>query len=471
MKKRVFILTLLTCVILISATALAISIADTRQLSATFNNIKIYVDGQLIEPKDALGRPVEPFIVDGSTYLPVRAVSEALGKDVEWDGPNQSVYIGRKPIIPTSLDSGAAQIAIITTGPDYLDNGEAYYSAQEIVKKYGADKVVHLTRSGDWYEKQEEMDNIVASVAAAKTIKALIINQAMPDTIVALDKLSKIRNDVFTVLVNPTDDPPSVVARADLVLSTDEINMGPAMVQQAKKLGAKTFVHLSFPRHMSYDMISERSGLIEENCKKLGLDFVYHTVYDPTGDIGMAGAQQFMLEEIPKLVKEYGKDTAFFCTNCGLQIPLVKAVVDLGAIYPQPCCPSPFHGFPLALGLISETESVFDRFGTENTAAKVVAKTTEILRQKGMLGRLSTWPVPVSMLSTNAAADYAFKWINGEVSQDKLDTKVLQQCLKDYAGVDVYLNTYEYDNWYAGTMVNTAIYDNWLLIREDYITY
>lgn len=61
-----------------------------------YNNIKIYIDGAEIVPKDANGNTVEPFTMNGTTYLPVRAISNAFGKDVEWDGATQSVYIGKK---------------------------------------------------------------------------------------------------------------------------------------------------------------------------------------------------------------------------------------------------------------------------------------------------------------------------------------------------------------------------------------
>ena len=50
-----------------------------------------------IEPADATGKIVEPFIYDGTTYLPVRAVGEAIGKSVTSDGATQSVYLGDKP--------------------------------------------------------------------------------------------------------------------------------------------------------------------------------------------------------------------------------------------------------------------------------------------------------------------------------------------------------------------------------------
>lgn len=67
-----------------------------KNITAFYNGIKIYVDGDRITPKDGNGKIVEPFIYDGTTYLPVRAVSEALGKQVTWDEKSNSVYIGQR---------------------------------------------------------------------------------------------------------------------------------------------------------------------------------------------------------------------------------------------------------------------------------------------------------------------------------------------------------------------------------------
>ena len=67
--------------------------ARTEQLEAYYSNIKICINGTEIQPKDAKGNIVEPFIVDGTTYLPVRAVGESLGKYVSWDGATNTVYI------------------------------------------------------------------------------------------------------------------------------------------------------------------------------------------------------------------------------------------------------------------------------------------------------------------------------------------------------------------------------------------
>ena len=83
--------------LILSMTAPAIASNVSRQITAYYNDIRIYVDGELITPRDVNGNIVEPFVSDGTTYLPVRAVGEAFGKTVEWDGTTQSVFIGLRP--------------------------------------------------------------------------------------------------------------------------------------------------------------------------------------------------------------------------------------------------------------------------------------------------------------------------------------------------------------------------------------
>lgn len=70
--------------------------AYTDYIEAVYNDIKIVVDGQQITPTDGNGKVVEPFISYGTTYLPVRAVANAFGKEVDWDGETNTVTLGAK---------------------------------------------------------------------------------------------------------------------------------------------------------------------------------------------------------------------------------------------------------------------------------------------------------------------------------------------------------------------------------------
>lgn len=65
----------------------------TKQATLEYDNIKIQIDGQQITPKDPNGKTVEPFIINGTTYLPVRAVADAVGYGVSWDSKTNTVKL------------------------------------------------------------------------------------------------------------------------------------------------------------------------------------------------------------------------------------------------------------------------------------------------------------------------------------------------------------------------------------------
>lgn len=353
----------------------------------------------------------------------------------------------------TEAEPFEGKIAIVTN--TLSQNEEEYRSAQQMVEKYGESKVSHVLWPDNFMTEQEQMISTITKIGSDPDVKALIINQAVPGTNAAVDKLLETRDDMFIVYCAPQENPPDVAARANLILQPDELGMGNSIPEQAKAMGAKTFVHYSFPRHMSVVLLSARRDLMITKCEEIGLEFVDATAPDPTGDAGVPGAQQFILEDVPKMVEKYGKDTAFFSTNCSMQTPLIKASFDAGAIYPQPCCPSPYHGYPSALGIESTGYTV-------DAMAQVISETAKKLKEGGVLGRFSTWPVPVAMMNTVAGSEYAIKWINGEVG-DELDTAVLEELMTEYAnGIKVKTTTY---------VEGSSEYPAFRLIMMDFLTY
>ncbi len=78
--------------------------ATAKQLTAQYNDIKITLNGHTVKPEDAYGNVVEPFIVDGTTYLPVRAVANALGLAVNWDGASHTINISTPDYRKTLLE-------------------------------------------------------------------------------------------------------------------------------------------------------------------------------------------------------------------------------------------------------------------------------------------------------------------------------------------------------------------------------
>lgn len=83
--------------VLLVGTAVAASTVTTKMIEANYMGIRLVVDGVEVTPKDANGKVVEPFASEGTTYLPVRAIGEALDKEVTWDGSTATVYVGDVP--------------------------------------------------------------------------------------------------------------------------------------------------------------------------------------------------------------------------------------------------------------------------------------------------------------------------------------------------------------------------------------
>ncbi len=88
--------------LMFSGIAIAFAASYTTDLRATYRDIKVYVDDSQIDYTASNGAYAEPFIIDGTTYIPLRLFSEKLGQQVLWDDSTSSIYIGRHD--PDSTD-------------------------------------------------------------------------------------------------------------------------------------------------------------------------------------------------------------------------------------------------------------------------------------------------------------------------------------------------------------------------------
>lgn len=64
-----------------------------KHIRVVYPNVNLVVNNQRLIPKDSKGDIVEPFIYNDTTYLPVRAIGEALNKDVTWDDRTKTIRI------------------------------------------------------------------------------------------------------------------------------------------------------------------------------------------------------------------------------------------------------------------------------------------------------------------------------------------------------------------------------------------
>jgi len=326
---------------------------------------------------------------------------------------------------------------------------DEYRGAERVIRKYGADRIRHVTYPDNFMTEQETTIAQLLSLASDPEVKAIVIAQAIPGSMAAMKKIRELRPDILFLLDNPHEDPRQVAGYADLCLIPDDLKRGETIVNLAHKMGATTFIHYSFPRHMSQELLSRRKAIMESQAKALGMQFVYVNAPDPTGDQGLPGAQKFILEDVPREIAQYGKDTAFFSTNCGMQEPLIRAVMDNGAIFPEQCCPSPTHGYPGALGIaIGEGEA--------GDMAKIRDAIEVKVQEHHQEGRMATWPVSIGIVTIETLVELAIKAVEHEV--DLTDQEAIRTEMMAQAGTNVTLASFEGKNNYYLVLLDSVVF-------------
>ena len=281
--------------------------------------------------------------------------------------------------------------------------------AEELIKLYGDARtggmISHITYPDNFMDQMDTTISQILSLADDPKMKAIVVNQAIPGTTEAFRRVREKRPDILLFAGEPHEDPPVIQSAADLAINSDFISRGYTIIWAAKQLGAQTFVHISFPRHMSYETLGLRRLIMEQACKDLGLTFVFETAPDPTTEVGVAGAQQYILEKVPQWVEKYGTDTAFFCTNDAHTEPLLKQLLAYGGMFVEADLPSPLMGYPGALGLDLTAEA--------GNFPAILAKVEQAINDKGGAGRFGTWAYSYGFTVTAGLGEFAKRVIEG----------------------------------------------------------
>lgn len=331
-----------------------------------------------------------------------------------------------------AVAEGGYKIAILT---GTTSQGEEEYRAAERLAVEYPEVVITDTYPDNFSSEVETTMGKLLQFAENPEVKAIIMCQAVQGATAAFTKIRETRPDILLIAGVAAEDPADIAGAADLVMGVDEINGGYQIVGTAKEWGAEVLVHYSFARHMGYETIVARYNIMKEEAELAGIELVFRDAPDPTGDAGMTGAQTFILSDVPKVMEEYaGKKVAFFTTNCGMQEPLQAAVLkEANALYPLPCCPSPFHGFPSSLELEVEPE---EWGNVETYLRKMAARLNEL----GAINRVSTWPVGVNMSIILGGFEYAKDYI--ENGGERVDLAKLHEVMTKVASQSPDLTTY-----------------------------
>lgn len=130
-NMKTFMAGFLSCAVLVGSFASVLADGNDVNITAILSgSIKMKLYGKDFTPQETDGTYIKPISYNGRTYLPVRALAEALNIPVEWDGPTSTVWLGGKiesiAVNDTSLYENS-NATIITTDTDKLTTTSKIY--------------------------------------------------------------------------------------------------------------------------------------------------------------------------------------------------------------------------------------------------------------------------------------------------------------------------------------------------------
>ncbi|MGD1817914.1 MAG: DUF3798 domain-containing protein [Pleomorphochaeta sp.] len=327
-----------------------------------------------------------------------------------------TVFAGGTTEAPATGDTEAKEFHIgIVTGT-VSQSEDDLRGAERLIQEYGTVEdggmIQHVTYPDNFMDEAETTISVISGLADDPLMKAVVVNQSIPGTTEAFRRIKEKRPDILCIAGEAHEDPGVIQSAADLAVNNDFVARGYLIIDTAQKLGCDTFVHISFPRHMSYETLSRRAAIMKQTCEDKGMTFVFETAPDPTSDVGVAGAQQYILEKVPAWIEKYGQNAAFFCTNDAHTEPLLKQLLAYGGYFIEADLPSPLMGYPGALGIDLTNET--------GDFPAILAKVEDAVVAKGGAGRFGTWAYSYGYTTTAGLGQHAINVLNGESELLKL---------------------------------------------------
>lgn len=149
-KLTSFFAGMLTVVLLMTLTVSALAADGSLNLSV--NPIRVMVNGEVFQPKDAQGNDVLVFTHSGTTYAPLRALAEAYGLEVGYDAANKIATVNTPGTAPAPTPAA--------------DFASQWTVAEKPVSNYGSEKIFTAVYSGSmsisqfksWWKSMDAAD-------------------------------------------------------------------------------------------------------------------------------------------------------------------------------------------------------------------------------------------------------------------------------------------------------------------------
>ncbi|MBQ7875888.1 MAG: RICIN domain-containing protein [Clostridia bacterium] len=158
------------------------------------DTVTVVLDGEVIDCRNAQGIEVPPILVDGTTYLPVRAIANALNLEVQWDDATKSVFINGVSVLAKKTDV----INIFIGGGKFVAK-DANGNVVNPILKDGT-TYLPVRAIGEAFDKEVAWDGATKTVTLTTKQAPVIVA-----TVVSKDKVYSITNKETGKALTATD--------------------------------------------------------------------------------------------------------------------------------------------------------------------------------------------------------------------------------------------------------------------------
>lgn len=369
------------------------------------------------------------------------------------------------PVTGSSFSGARFHIGVMTGAASRGE--EAPRGAEQLIRDYGSvtngGMIQHITYPDSDSGQREAVTSSLLSLSGDPLMKVIVVDRVIPGVSEALKRIKAKRPDILLLSGSPIVDHSIAQKAADLVVDNDFAARGYSIIWEAKQMGAGTFVHISFPRHLSIESLNRRRAVFAAASKEMGLRFVSETAPDPSSATGIAGAQRFILENVPQWLQEYGaggKKVAFFCTSDVHTEPLLKQLLaSNNGIFIEASYPSPLVGYPEALSLDLSREP---RLPMADKYPTILKKIEEVVIAKGGAGRFGTSAFSFGASLTAGLAEFG---------KNVVEAKAERTSLKDlFAAFEKYTPGIRWNgDYYLDVKTGSRAHNEVLVSMDTYI--
>ncbi|GFN29791.1 stalk domain-containing protein [Paenibacillus xylaniclasticus] len=195
MKKKVLV-AIISASMLASMGTGALAATKLKEIKAYLNpDIKVKVDGTYVELRDGKGNAIAPITYQGANYLPIRAVSDALGVAVNYDAATQTISLGEK-VDGVSIANGFKDMYYTK------DPVKTTYKGKDYKEAYYNDASGNRSASFMLYPEKQYQTLYLQIAAVNGDITDLKIQESSTSTILKKVDLIKAEEGLVTIEVN-----------------------------------------------------------------------------------------------------------------------------------------------------------------------------------------------------------------------------------------------------------------------------